>query len=93
MKKITVEVCVCTQCVLNGSMHIIESIESLKKLKTQLRMNAQIVVVASPCLVPGLHPDTSPLVCVGGDLIEKASSEAVMEKIISLNQAVSARSR
>ena len=33
MKKLTVEVCVCTQCVLNGAMHIIESIEGLKKLK------------------------------------------------------------
>ena len=53
MKKITVEVCACTQCVLNGAMHIIESIESLKKLKVQLRMNAQIAIVPTPSLEIG----------------------------------------
>ena len=53
MKKLTVEVCVCTQCVLNGAMHIIESIEGLKKLKTQLRMNAQVDVVTTSGLVEG----------------------------------------
>lgn len=89
MKKISVEVCVCTQCVLNGAMHIIESIESLKKLKVQLRMNAQVAIVTSPSLVQGKHPDISPVVKINGELIEKASSETVMEKIIVLNTRVS----
>lgn len=86
MKKITVEVCACTQCVLNGAMHIIESIESLKKLKVQLRMNAQISIVPTPSLVEGKHSDISPVVRINGEIIEKASSETVMAKIISQGQ-------
>ena len=83
MKKLKVEVCVCTQCVLNGAMHIIESIEGLRKLKTQLRMNAQVDVVTTSGLVEGKHPETAPLVRVNGELIEKANSETVMEKVLS----------
>lgn len=83
MKKLTVEVCVCTQCVLNGAMHIIESIEGLRKLKTQLRMNAQVDVVTTSGLVEGKHSETAPLVRVNGELIEKADSETVMEKVLS----------
>ncbi len=83
MKKLTVEVCVCTQCVLNGAMHIIESIEGLKKLKVQLRMNAQVDVVTSSGLVEGKHPEIAPVVRVNGELIEKASSETVMERVLS----------
>lgn len=90
MKKITVEVCVCTQCVLGGAMHIIESIESLKKLKVQLRMNAQVTIVTSPCLVEGKHSDQAPVVKVNGELLERAGSEAVMERIISLNHKTAA---
>lgn len=86
MKKITVEVCVCTQCVLNGAMHIIESIESLKKLKVQLRMNSQINIVPAPSLVEGKHSDISPIVRINGEILEKADSETVMAKIISLGQ-------
>jgi len=83
MKKLTVEVCVCTQCVLNGAMHIIESIEGLKKLKVQLRMNAQVDVVTSSGLVEGKHPEIAPFVRVNGELIEKANSETVMERVLS----------
>lgn len=86
MKKINVEVCVCTQCVLNGAMHIIESIESLKKLKVQLRMNSQISIVPAPSLVEGKHSDISPVVRINGEILEKADSETVMAKIISLSQ-------
>lgn len=90
MKKLTVEVCVCTQCVLNGAMQIIESIESLKKLKVQLRTNTQVQIVTSADLVQGKHPEISPLVRINGELIEKADSETVMEKIIAYNQKVNA---
>lgn len=91
MKKVSVEVCVCTQCVLNGAMQIIESIESLKKLKVQLRMNAQVEVETGTGLVEGKHPDSAPLVRVGGELIENADSETVMEKVLSLTHKVPAK--
>ena len=84
MKKVNVEVCVCTQCVLNGAMHIIESIESLKKLKVQLRLNTQVNITTCTNLVEGTHPDISPVVRINGDLIENADSETVMERIIAM---------
>lgn len=85
MKKLTVEVCVCTQCVLNGAMHIIESIESLKKLKVQLRMNTQVNIVTSSSLVEGKHADLAPVVRINGEIIEKATSETVMARILQHN--------
>ena len=35
MKKIQVKVCVCTACVMNGSVEIMESVESLSDLPHQ----------------------------------------------------------
>ena len=36
MKKIHVEVCVCTACVMNGSVDLMESVESLRELRGQM---------------------------------------------------------
>ena len=36
MKKIQVEVCVCTACVMNGSVDIMDSVESLRDLRQQM---------------------------------------------------------
>lgn len=80
MKRLNVEICVCTKCVMNGSMDIIESVEGLKKLKTQLRLNSQINIVTGRFCE---KVDECPLVCVNGERMEKASSEAVMAKVIS----------
>lgn len=84
MKKLIVEVCVCTECVMKGAMDIVESIESLKKLKVQLRFNTQIQIEMRKCLGEAKHGMDSPLVRINGDLLQKASSETVMAKIIGL---------
>ena len=86
MKKLVVEVCVCTECVMKGAMDIIESIESLKKLKVQLRFNTQIQIVMSKCLGEAKHGAFSPLVKINGELLERANSETVMAKIIGMAQ-------
>ncbi|WP_312642838.1 NAD(P)H-dependent oxidoreductase subunit E [Hydrogenoanaerobacterium sp.] len=84
MKKLIVEVCVCNECVMKGAMDIIESIESLKKLKVQLRFNTQIQIEMNKCLGETKHGLQSPLIKVNGELIEKADSETVMAKVIGL---------
>lgn len=84
MKKLVVEVCVCTECVMKGAMDIIESIESLKKLKVQLRMNTQIQVEMSKCLGEARHGEHSPRVRIGGEMMEHADSETAMARIINL---------
>ncbi len=83
MKKVKVKVCVCTECVMNGAMDIIESIEGLKKLKVQLRLNSQFQVETDNCLTGEKHHGRSPLVMVEGELLEKCTSETVMSKILS----------
>ena len=84
MKKLNVEVCVCTECVMKGAMDLIESIESLKKLKVQLRFNTQIQIEMNKCLGEAKHGLQSPLVKINDELVEKADSETVMAKIIAL---------
>ncbi len=86
MKRLEVKVCVCTQCVMNGAMDIVESVESLQKLKAQLRFNAAIKVTADECLCHKEEGDCSPLVIVNGERIEKATSEMVMSKIIAFQR-------
>ncbi|MEG0570779.1 MAG: hypothetical protein RR497_03945 [Oscillospiraceae bacterium] len=86
MKRLDVAVCACTQCIMNGAMDIVESIEGLKTLKTQLRLNATIKVDADKCLCDpnAKNADVSPLVCINGEKILKATSESVTSKIVSI---------
>ena len=37
MKKVPVEICVCTACVMNGSVEIMEAVESLRDLREDER--------------------------------------------------------
>lgn len=84
MKRLEVKVCACTQCIMNGAMDIVESIESLQKLKNQLRFNASIKVIANESLCHKNESDISPLVILNGERIERATSEIVTAKIISI---------
>lgn len=85
MKKLTVEVCVCTSCMLEGAMHIAEAAESLKKLRTHLRMTLQPDIVLSSGIEKNRHPEQAPLVRINGELMKCAHSEEVMEKILELS--------
>lgn len=84
MKRLDVRVCVCTECIMNGAMDIVESIEGLQKLKSQLRFNATINAIANERICTADNRDVSPLVVVNGEQIEKATSETVTAKIITL---------
>lgn len=84
MKRLEVKVCVCTQCVMNGAMDIVEAVESLQKLKTQLRFGSSIKVEANECLCDKADGDVSPLIFVNGERLEKATSEIVMSRVIAL---------
>ncbi|MFZ2537631.1 MAG: hypothetical protein WAX04_01865 [Oscillospiraceae bacterium] len=85
MKSLEVKVCVCTHCVMNGAMDIVESIEGLQKLKCQLRFNTAVKISANECLCDKVeHGERSPLVCVNGEYLYNATSETVTAKIISI---------
>lgn len=86
MKNLKIDVCVCNKCVMNGAMDIIDAVESLKKLKVQLRLNTSIQVATVTGLGGGKHSDTAPVVSINGETIENAHCETVMSRIISLTQ-------
>ena len=79
MKKLNLEVCVCTECVMMGSMEIIDSIEGLKSLDTDLYEDLDISVSTSVC-APKVHGD-APVVKLNGERIAKANSAVVMARI------------
>lgn len=84
MKSLEVKVCVCTHCIMDGAMDIVESIESLQKLKSQLRFNTSVKISANECLCERGSGDRSVLVLINGEALEKATSETVTAKIISI---------
>lgn len=89
MDKIKVEVCVCTGCVMNGAINIIESIESLQDLKRQLNNNAdddseyEVELSTNKCLGACSHPEMFPYVIINERPFPKASTENIMSAIIS----------
>ncbi len=85
MRSLEVKVCVCTHCVMNGAMDIVESIEGLQKLKNQLRFNTAVKIIANECICDKTeHGECSPIVSVKGECIANATSETVTAKIISI---------
>ena len=79
MKKVEVKVCVCTACVMNGSVEIMESVESLRHLREQMEDGDMIT---DKCLGGVSHEADSPMVEVNGKVFTKADSESVMSYII-----------
>ena len=89
MKKIQVEVCVCTACVMNGSIDIMDSVESLRDLRQQMndglepvQPRAEIEVTTNKCLGDKPHQEDSPMVANNGKVFPKADAESVMSSII-----------
>lgn len=84
MKTIKVEVCVCTNCVMNGAMNIIEAIEGVAALEKQLRIENNIVITTSKKLADDNNGEKSPVVRINGELLYRTNTETVMAKIIAL---------
>ncbi|WP_206459530.1 hypothetical protein [Anaerovorax sp. IOR16] len=81
---IKVEVCVCTECVMRGAMDLVESVESLKKLKRYLGFEGNINVETNKCLGNKKDGHHSLVAAINGKIMENADSETVMEKVISM---------
>ncbi len=85
MQKIIVKVCVCSNCVMAGAIDIISSIESLKKIKTPLGYSIKITPTSCPKNLS--HDLNSPVVWVNDDMMENATTQTVMAKILADQQA------
>lgn len=90
MKKIKVEVCVCTGCVMNGATEILEAIESLQELKEQMipdvNEESSFEIITSKCLDGKQHHEQSPLLYIDGEIFSRANSETVMSHLISMTR-------
>ncbi|MEF9919008.1 MAG: NAD(P)H-dependent oxidoreductase subunit E [Eubacterium sp.] len=86
MEDLKIEVCVCTECVMKGAMDIIESIESLNDVKDILELTRGIVIDTVKCIGEAKHGLQSPIVCVGGHVIENAKTETVMAQILEMTK-------
>jgi NADH:ubiquinone oxidoreductase subunit E len=84
MKRIEVRVCVCAHCVNSGAMDIVESVESLQKLRSQLRTGVSLKLNANESLCGRDQKEISPLVIVNEERIERATSDIVMSRIIAM---------
>lgn len=86
MENLNVEVCVCTKCVMNGAMDIMESIDELKEMYGDLqgKYNTDIKINVTPVKYLGKanHGDHSPIVSINGEIIEEANNQTVMAEII-----------
>lgn len=83
MNRIEVKVCACAECVMNGAMDIVDTVESLQSLKSLLRLNSKVTVIANERLCPRGDVSGSPRVMINGEVFEKVDSETVAEKVIS----------
>ncbi|MBR5496000.1 MAG: NAD(P)H-dependent oxidoreductase subunit E [Oscillospiraceae bacterium] len=89
MKKIVIDVCFGSGCILMGAMDIVDAIEMLKKLKGDKKVKAQICVNTCKCSKECNQKDKAPVVFVNGEKICKATPETVTAKIyeIAKNQS------
>ena len=95
MKKIHVEVCVCTACVMNGSVDLMESVESLRELRGQMEEGfmtepqGELEITTNKCLGGVPHQEDSPVVAVEGKVFTARVPERELERAESAVRAVS----
>lgn len=88
MKNINIEICVGTKCVMNGAMDIMQSIESLKEISSELPeqydANIEINISTVKCLEEAKHVCNSPRVSINGKIFENTNSQTIMAEIIDI---------
>lgn len=88
MKRIDIDVCVCTECVMNGAMNIIESIDGLKEMleegTDEYDSDIELAVNPVKCLGESKHGIKSPIVSIDGSMHENVSNETVMAAIMDI---------
>jgi len=82
-----IEICVCTECVMNGAMDIMDSIERLKSMSDQLedKYDTDIEITIHPVksLGESKHGKLSPKVAINGKIFENANNSTIMAEIMN----------
>jgi len=87
MEKLEINVCVCSACVMQGAMDIIDSIESLNDIKDITNIDCELVINPVKCIGLPNHGKQSPVVQIGDTVITNANMETVMSYIMKLTNA------
>lgn len=84
--KTIVEICACSKCVLNGSLQLVESVESLQGLRETLGLTKEIVVSTPMLCDKHTQLQNYPTVTVDGVVVKNPKSETIMSMIITAAQ-------
>ena len=86
-KVLDVKICVCNECVMNGAMDIMESLEKMhevaEEIKESFDMEIKLNLISDKCIGESKHGNLSPRVSFEGKVIDNADSQTVMEEIIA----------
>lgn len=78
-------ICMGSRCVMMGSMTIYDQVESLYETIPELDLEIETVTCMQQCKE---NEQNSPFVLLDGELLEKATSQGVMERIMEANQDI-----
>jgi len=85
-KVVEVSICVCNECVMNGAMDIMESLEKFGELAEEIKerydMEIVLTLTTEKCIGKCKHGEHSPRVSINGHIFDHADSQTVMEEII-----------
>lgn len=81
MKSITLEMCVCPRCVMNGAMELMDGILSIRKMKN-VKNKLDLKISTTPNLSSGDHH--GPAVVLNGECLENVRENELMSKILNL---------
>lgn len=84
MIKTNVRVCVCPGCVMAGAIDIISSVKSLKKIETP---SSSVQLSTVTCQRAGEHDLNSPVVYINNEMMENATTQTVMAKILTIQHS------
>lgn len=86
-KVLDVKICVCNECVLNGALEIMESLEKMdevaEEIKESFDVEIKLNLISDSFIGDSKHGSLSPRVSLGGKIIDNADSQTVMEEIIA----------
>ena len=82
---INVEICSGTQCMMNGASYMYELLEDLIEEQKKKGKDVQVELAFTKCMRYCKSDKTlTPVVRINDEIITKASTQEVMEKIMSL---------
>jgi len=86
-KVLDVKICVCNECVMNGAIDIMESLEKMdevaEEIKESFNVEIKLNLISDKCIGEPKHGSLSPRVSLEGKIIDNADSQTVMEEIIA----------